>query len=41
MGIMMLAAAKGSTIVVSASGQDREKALEAIKELVFNKFGEE
>lgn len=41
MGIMMLAAAKGNKIVVYAKGPDADKALEAIEELVFNKFGEE
>ena len=41
MGIMMLAAAKGNKIIVNANGSDSGEALEAIKELVFNKFGEE
>lgn len=41
MGIVMLAAAKGHKIVVNANGPDAAEALEAIKELVFNKFGEE
>jgi phosphocarrier protein len=38
---MMLAAANGSTISVSASGPDAEKALSAISGLVSDKFGEE
>jgi len=41
MGLMMLAAATGSTISVSASGPDARKALAALTELVENKFGEE
>ena len=41
MGLMMLAAATGCEINVSAQGSDAENALEAIKELVENKFGEE
>ena len=41
MGLMMLAAANGSTISVSASGSDAEKALTAISGLVSDKFGEE
>ena len=40
MGLMMLAAAKGTTIKVSASGQDAQKAITNITELVNNKFGE-
>ena len=41
MGLMMLAAAQGTTIKVTASGADEQKAMEAISELVNNKFGEE
>ena len=41
MGVMMLAAAKGSDIDVSASGSDELEALEAICQLVKNRFGEE
>jgi phosphocarrier protein len=41
MGLMMLAAAKGTSIKVSASGEDKEKAIDAITALVNNKFGEE
>ncbi len=40
MGLMMLAAAKGTTIKVSASGQDAQKAITNITELVNNRFGE-
>ena len=40
MGILMLAAAKGSTIRVRAEGPDAEAAVAAIAELVANRFGE-
>ncbi len=41
MGLMMLAAGKGTTIKVSASGKDAEKAITALSELINNRFGEE
>ena len=41
MGLMMLAASKGTTIKVSASGNQAKEALEALEKLVDNKFGEE
>ena len=41
MGLMMLAASKGSFINISATGDDAEKALSAIGALVADKFGEE
>ena len=41
MGLMMLAAGIGSTIEVSASGPQAAEALEAITQLVADKFGEE
>ncbi len=41
MGLMMLAASPGCTIHVSATGNQAEKALEALDELVADKFGEE
>ncbi len=40
MGVMMLAAEEGATILVKALGPDEEQALEAIRELVDGKFGE-
>jgi len=40
MGVMMLAAAKGSDIDVIATGRDEEKALDELEELVANRFGE-
>lgn len=41
MGIMMLAAAKGTEIEVHTQGEDSEKALTAIMDLINDKFGEE
>ena len=41
MGLMMLAAAPGTTIRVSAIGPDAEAAIKAITELVESKFNEE
>ena len=40
MGVMMLAAAKGTEIQVTAEGDDAEAALKAIGELIANYFGE-
>ena len=41
MGVMMLAAGKGSTITIDTSnGPDEVEALEALKALVADKFGE-
>ncbi|ABC88865.1 MULTISPECIES: HPr family phosphocarrier protein [Rhizobium] len=41
MGLMMLAASPGSSVVVSASGSQAQEALEALDQLIQNKFGEE
>ena len=40
MGVMMLAAAKGSTIVVDTDGADADQAMTAIQALIADKFGE-
>jgi phosphocarrier protein HPr len=40
MGVMMLAAGKGSTVTVEALGADAEAALAAILQLIGDKFGE-
>jgi phosphocarrier protein HPr len=40
MGIMMLAAGKGSTILVEARGEDEENAVAGLEELFKEKFGE-
>ncbi len=41
MGVLMLAAAKGMVINIEAIGDDAEEALEALSNLIENKFGEE
>ena len=41
MGVLMLAAAKGTEIDVRARGDDAEEALEALGKLIEDKFGEE
>jgi len=40
MGVMMLAAGKGSTVTVEAEGADAEAALAALLQLIADKFGE-
>jgi phosphocarrier protein len=40
MGVMMLAAAKGTQIIVSAEGDDAQAALNAIEALINDYFGE-
>jgi len=40
MGVMMLAAGKGTVVHVQAEGGDAQQALDAIKELFDDKFGE-
>ena len=40
MGIMMLAAPKGSQITITAEGEDSKEALEALKQIIEDKFGE-
>jgi phosphocarrier protein len=41
MGILTLGAAKGSSILVTAEGPDAHAVLDALEELVANRFGEE
>jgi phosphocarrier protein len=41
MGVLMLVAAKGTTITIRASGRDAEAALEALGKLIRAKFDEE
>jgi len=41
MGLMMLAASTGSKIEISCSGKDAKAALDALSELVANKFEED
>ena len=40
MGVMMLAAAKGSTVTLEASGEDEIAAMAALEALINNYFGE-
>ena len=41
MGVMMLAAAKGTAIVVETEGEDEADAMQAILNLINDKFGED
>jgi len=41
MGVMMLAAAYGSEIVVTANGDDAENAIDGLRALIDSKFDEE
>ena len=40
MGVMMLAASRGSTVNVETEGEDEEQAMAAITTLIKDKFGE-
>ena len=40
MGIMMLAAAKGSVVTIQAQGEDEVRAAEGMEKLFKDKFGE-
>lgn len=40
MGVMMLAAAKGSTVKIETVGADAEEAMKSIVDLIADKFGE-
>ena len=40
MGVMMLAAGKGSKVLLEASGDDEKECFDAIAALIANKFGE-
>jgi phosphocarrier protein len=40
MGVMMLAAAKGSTLVVETEGPDEQEALATVTRLIANRFEE-
>jgi len=41
MGVMMLAAEMGSELMLKVDGKDQNRAMEALVELVNNKFNEE
>jgi phosphocarrier protein len=40
MGIMMMAAARGTTVLVQTDGGDEDRALDGMEKLFKNKFGE-
>lgn len=40
MGIMMLAAAKGTTVEITTAGGDEVEAMTRLEELILDKFGE-
>ena len=40
MGVMMLAAGKGSSVTIEAEGEDAEAALAALQKLIADKFDE-
>ena len=40
MGVMMLAAGKGTTVVLETEGVDEQQAMDALAELIAARFGE-
>jgi len=41
LGVLSLGVEKGTTVSVTIEGEDEEKAMEAVGELVVNRFGDE
>ena len=41
MGVMMLAAAKGSKVVIETDGADEAEAMHALQQLIAERFGED
>ncbi len=41
MGVMMLAASKGTALTLTADGRDEAQAIEELERLIENRFGEE
>jgi len=41
MGVMMLAAGKGSTVLIDCDGEQAEEALAALQQLIADRFGED
>jgi len=41
MGIMMLAASKGTSVLLTAEGEDETEAFQTVGDLITNGFGEE
>lgn len=40
MGVMMLAAGKGATVIIDTEGERADEAMQAMLNLIANKFGE-
>ncbi|MGH8741342.1 MAG: HPr family phosphocarrier protein [Burkholderiales bacterium] len=40
MGVMMLAAGQGTTVLIEADGEDAEQAIKALLRLIADRFGE-
>ena len=40
MGVMMLAAGQGTTVLIEANGDDADRAIAALLKLIADKFGE-
>jgi len=40
MGVMMLAAAKGSSVTIETNGPDEDEAMQAVSRLIADRFGE-
>ena len=40
MGVMMLAAGKGATVIIDTEGERADEAMQAMLALIANKFGE-
>lgn len=40
MGVMMLAAARGATITIETAGRDEDAAMQALLDLIADRFGE-
>jgi phosphocarrier protein len=41
MGVMMLAASKGSEVTLYADGEDEEESINKLEELINNRFNED
>ncbi len=41
MGVMMLAAAQGATITIDTEGEKADEAMQALMDLIENRFGED
>ena len=41
MGVMMLAASKGSSVTLYANGQDEDEAINCLEQLITSRFGEQ